>query len=161
MILSPIPLLVMETWRHSAVQCTVCCLLKSDMSYICNSWPLGNSWWVFDETNLSCYSKYKLWDNCFIYCNSWPSKCTRYKNLCNFLGWYEIQQISAVEQLKCRKVKMFKISDINTCKVTRGPQKNVSKFHSGAQRRSHPNSIFTENLFSLSHFCLKSVVNFS
>ena len=27
-----------------------------------------NSWWVFDETNLSCYSKYKLWDNCFIYC---------------------------------------------------------------------------------------------
>ena len=26
------------------------------------------SWLVFDETNLSCYSKYKLWDNCFIYC---------------------------------------------------------------------------------------------
>ena len=26
---------------------------------------------VFDETNLSCYSKYKLWDNCFIFCDEY------------------------------------------------------------------------------------------
>ena len=29
---------------------------------------LKTVWWVFDETNLSCYSKYKLWDNCFYLC---------------------------------------------------------------------------------------------